>query len=76
MFKPVVSRDRTGRQGVINLCLQHEVEDTLDTAVVSVCRQTLLLDGARDGMQGYGYGIHVIENLPCDIHTFREDASV
>ena len=43
----------TGKQGVINLRLQHEVEDTLDIAVVSVCRQTLQQDGARHDIHGY-----------------------
>ena len=49
VFKPVASVDRTGKQGVNNLRLQHEVEVTLDIAVVSVCRQTLQQDGARHG---------------------------
>ena len=39
-LKTDASLDRTGKHGVFNLCLQHEVQATPDTAVVSVCRQT------------------------------------
>ena len=49
---------------MIKLCLQDEVEDTLDVASGSVLIQTLQQNGKSHGVDDYDCEFHVVENLP------------